>query len=102
MFADSAPNAVLVGHRPAGGANSVILTLETPKLAGSTLTFKASVPNEEVPQSAAKHAGTLHPTPPETFEAASLFIDSVPCEADEPTGTCSPGDRGLGAGVVAP
>lgn len=102
MFADSAPNAVLVEHRPDSEANSVILTLENPTLAGSTLTFDAIVLNEEVPQSVAKHAGTLHPTPPERFEAASLFIDDVPCEADESTGTCSPGDPGPAPRDIAP
>lgn len=102
LFADSAPNAVLVEHQPDGAANSIVLTLETPTLAESTLTFEAVLLTEEVPQSVAEHAGTLHPRPPETFEAASLFIDDVPCEVQEDAGVCAPGDPGVVPADVAP
>jgi len=102
LFADSAPNAVLVEHQPDGAANSIVLTLETPTLAESTLTFEAVLLTEEVPQSVAEHAGTLHPRPPETFEVASLFIDDVPCEVQEDAGVCAPGDPGVAPADVAP
>lgn len=78
MFADSAPNAVLVEHQATGEANSVVLTLENPSLSGTTLTFDALVLTEEVPQSVENHADEIHLMPPTTFEAASLFIDDVP------------------------
>lgn len=78
LFADSAPNAVLVEHQPTGAANSVVVTLDNPELAGATLTFEAVLLAEEVPASVANHAGTIHLTPPETFQEASFFIDDVP------------------------
>lgn len=78
MFADSAPNAVLVEHQPIGEANSVVLTLQNPSLSGTTLTFDALVLTEEVPSNVENHAGLIHHTPPANFQEASLFIDDVP------------------------
>jgi len=54
------------------------VTLDNPELAGATLTFEAVLLTEEVPASMENHAGTIHLTPPETFEEASFFIDDVP------------------------
>ena len=101
MFADSAPNAVLVEHQPTGEANSVVLTLENPQLSGSTLTFDALVLAEEVPSSVENHAGPIHLTPPATFEAASLFIDDVFCRRFQGDNSYA-GDFEVGGCTVTP
>lgn len=80
IFADSAPNAVLVEHYPNGREDSVVLTMSNPRLSEDSLTFDATVLLEEFPESLKSHAGTQYAQPPIQFEDASLFIDSVdPC-----------------------
>ncbi len=78
MFADSAPNAVLVEHEP-NGTDSSVLELTEPRLDGSTLTFTAKVLEVEAAEGpTVTAADQADPTmPPASFRAASLFIDDV-------------------------
>ena len=82
-FADSPPNAVLVEHSPSGVSDSVVLTISQPQLitspdgASSSVTFRGDLITDEHPEALKRIAGTLHTTPPATFNDASLFIDDI-------------------------
>lgn len=84
LFADSAPNAVLVEHDPSGTESSV-LELTDPVLDGTTLRFTARVLEVEAADGltspttgdATDGAAAGPASPPATFRAASLFIDDV-------------------------
>lgn len=78
LFADSAPNAVLVEHDPAGDTDSFVLELSDPAFDGTTLTFAAKVVHGEDHSSQLPGlTATPYTTPPETFSTVSLFIDNV-------------------------
>ena len=76
LFADSAPNAVLVEHDPTGTESSV-LELTDPQLDGTTLRFTAKVLEVEAKQGPTATDPATAPAPPASFRAASLFIDDV-------------------------
>lgn len=78
MFADSAPNAVLVEHAPTGDTDSLVVVLSDPRLDGSTMTYTAEIlADENHPSSVKGMVGAPHAVPPATFADASLFIDDV-------------------------
>lgn len=78
IFADSAPNAVLVEHTPDGATDSLVLVLTEPRLEDRTLSFTADVLEDEAhPSGLDGMVGEPHATPPSSFSAASLFIDDV-------------------------
>jgi hypothetical protein len=84
MFADSAPNAVLVEHRPDGATDSLVVVLTNPvlDLAGGTLGYDIEVlADEDHPDAIAGLTGDVHDETPTEFRAASLFIDNM--EMDE-------------------
>ncbi len=77
LFAESAPNAVLVEHEPSG-TDSSVLELTDPVLDGTTLRFTARVLEVEAADGpTAADASSTSPAPPASFRAASLFIDDV-------------------------
>lgn len=77
MFADSAPNAVLVEHQPDGESDSFVVELSDPKLDGTTLSFTAEVLDGEDHSGIAGVTATPHTDPPAKFQTVSLFIDDV-------------------------
>jgi hypothetical protein len=79
VFAEAAPNAVIVIHDPQGASDSFVVELTDPKLKGaSTLTFNAKVLQPDVMTPSSKQlAQSLYVTPPTSFTAVSLFIDDV-------------------------
>ncbi len=78
MFADSDPNAVLVEHEPAQAADSMVVELSDPALAGDSLSFTAKVlEDEEVTDNLKQIANVLHDDVPSTLSKVSLFIDAV-------------------------
>lgn len=78
MFADSAPNAVLVEHDPSGDTDSLVVVLTDPRLDGGTLSYTVEIlEDEEHPSSVQGMVGEPHAVPPATFADASLFIDDV-------------------------
>lgn len=80
MFADSAPNAVLVEHHPDGETDSLVVVLSLPVLdaASRTLTYDIEVLADEAhPESVRGLTGDVHDEAPTEFGAASLFIDSA-------------------------
>lgn len=86
MFADSAPNAVLVEHRPAGDTDSLVVVLTNPVLdtAARTLSYDIEVlADEDHPESVSGLVGNVHDDPPMEFAAASLFIDNTRPPAED-------------------
>lgn len=77
MFADAAPNAVLVEHQPDGGSDSFVVELSDPRLDGTSLSFTAKVIDGEDHSGIAGVTEAPHTNPPATFEVVSLFIDNV-------------------------
>jgi hypothetical protein len=80
MFADSAPNGVLVEHRPSGGTDSLVVVLSRPAFdaAAGTLSYEIEVlADEQHPESVQGLVGEVHDVAPTGFLAASLFIDSI-------------------------
>lgn len=80
LFADSAPNAVLVEHRPDGETDSLVVVLTNPvlDLAAGTLSYDIEVlADEDHPESIAGLVGNVHDDAPTEFRAASLFIDNM-------------------------
>ena len=80
LFADSAPNAVLVEHRPAGDTDSLVVVLTNPVLdtAARTLSYDIEVlADEDHPESVSGLVGYVHDDAPTEFLAATLFIDSM-------------------------
>lgn len=79
VFADAAPNAVMVIHDPQGSSDSFVVELTDPHLIRtSTLTFNAIVLTADVITPSSKQlARSLYETPPSTFQAVSMFIDDV-------------------------
>ncbi len=76
MFADSAPNAVLVEHDPSGDTDSLVVVLTDPVLDGSTMTYTAEILEDEAhPSSIEGIVGAPHAEPPAEFAGVSLFID---------------------------
>lgn len=75
VFADAAPNAVLIEHTPTGDSDSFVVVLTNPTLVSATsLAFDAAlVPSDVEPTG----VNNLYPVPPRAFRAASLFIDDV-------------------------
>jgi hypothetical protein len=81
MFADSAPNAVLVEHQPDGATDSLVVVLRRPVLdtVAGTLSYDIEVlADEQHPDSIDGLVGDLHDDPPAKFGAVSLFIDNAP------------------------
>lgn len=78
MFADSAPNAVLVEHQPDGESDSFVVELSDPRLDGTTLSFTAEVLDGEDHSGIAGVTVTPHTDPPAKFQTVSLFIDDTP------------------------
>ncbi|MFN7148141.1 MAG: hypothetical protein ACK4V6_01540 [Microthrixaceae bacterium] len=79
MFADSAPNAVLVEHRPDGETDSLVVVLSDAVFdpATRTLSYDVDVLADEAhPESVTGLIGDLHDEAPTDFGASSLFIDS--------------------------
>ncbi len=107
VFADSAPNAVLVEHAPTGDTDSLVVVLSDPRLDGSTMTYTAEIlTDENHPSSVKGMVGAPHAVPPATFADASLFIDDVsPPSWVEPAGpnqwVCK-GQFGWGAVLSSP
>jgi hypothetical protein len=82
MFADSAPNAVLVEHDPAGDTDSLVIVLTDPALDGSTVTYTVEILEDEAhPSSVDGIVDSPHVEPPAEFADVSLFIDDVNLEA---------------------
>lgn len=79
VFADAAPNAVLVEHNSDGASDSFVVELTKPQLIdASTLKFHAVVLAPNVISVGAKNlVNKAYATPPATFDAVSLFIDDV-------------------------
>ncbi len=80
LFADSAPNAVLVEHRPAGGTDSLVVVLTNPVLDTATRTLSYDIEvlaDENHPESFSGLVGMAHENAPTEFHAASLFIDDM-------------------------
>lgn len=80
LFADSAPNAVLVEHRPGGATDSLVVVLTDPVLDidAGTLSYTIEVlADEDHPESISGLVGDVHDSAPTEFRAASLFIDSI-------------------------
>lgn len=80
MFADSAPNGVLVEHRPDGEADSLVVVLSRPVLdtTSRTLTYDIEVLADEAhPDSVRGLTGDVHDEAPTEFGAVSLFIDNA-------------------------
>lgn len=81
MFADSAPNAVLVEHEPSGETDSLVVVLSDPRLDGSTMTYTAEILEDEAhPSSVEGIVNSTHVDPPAEFADVSLFIDDVNLE----------------------
>lgn len=81
MFADSAPNAVLVEHDPSGETDSLVVVLTDPALDGSTMTYTATILEDEAhPSSVDGIVNSPHADPPSEFADVSLFIDDVNLE----------------------
>ena len=79
VFAESAPNAVIVEHEPSGESDSFVVELTEPRLVNaSTMEFHAvPVTNQVQPASTKNVASSTYTNPPATFAAVSLFIDDV-------------------------
>lgn len=81
MFADAAPNAVLVEHDPTGDTDSLVLVLTDPEVDGTTMTYTAAIlEDEDHPSSVDGIVGAPHAEPPAEFADVSLFIDDVNLE----------------------
>ncbi len=94
MFADSAPNAVLVEHDPAGDTDSLVVVLTDPELDGSTMTYTAAViDDEDHPAGVEGIVGAPHVEPPAEFADVSLFIDDV--DLDSSVFSCVNGSGAL-------
>jgi len=100
LFAESAPNAVLVEHDPDGVAKSVVVELSSPRLSGGELTYAVTVLDAVPEGRLARVAGVAHENPVRSFQAVSLFIDDVKLSLCSLGGYCSVGDEGPGGGVV--
>jgi hypothetical protein len=93
LFADSAPNAVLVEHRPTGGTDSLVVVVSNPHfdVATHTVTYDIEVlADEDHPDSIGGLANKLHDRAPTEFGAVSLFIDNVVCYGAGGTPQCPP------------
>ena len=78
MFADSAPNVVLVEHEASGDSDSFVLTLFEPRLDASTLKFTAViVDGEDHSDQLPGLTATTYREPPAAFAITSLFIDGA-------------------------
>ena len=78
MFADSAPNAVLVEHDPTGDTDSLVVVLTDPRVDGATMTYTATIlEDEDHPAEVEGIVGAPHAEPPAEFADVSLFIDDV-------------------------
>jgi hypothetical protein len=99
LFAESAPNAVLVEHDPDGVAKSVVVVLSSPRLSGGELTYAVTVLDAVPEGRLAGVAGESHENPVRSFQAVSLFIDDVTLSCAQ-GGACVVGDTGPGGGVV--
>ncbi|MGA1420153.1 MAG: hypothetical protein ACO32O_08625, partial [Ilumatobacteraceae bacterium] len=100
LFAESAPNAVLVEHDPDGVARSVVVVLSSPRLSGGELMYAVTVLDAVPEGRLARVAGESHENPVRSFQAVSLFIDDVKLSLCSLGGYCSVGDEGPGGGVV--
>lgn len=79
LFADSAPNAVLIEHEPDGATDSLVVVLTNPvyDLAAGTLTYDVEILADEHHPERLVALVDHHQRPPVTMRAVSLFIDSV-------------------------
>lgn len=79
LFADSAPNAVLVEHEPSGGTDSLVVVLTDPMydIAARTLSYAVEILADELHPERLTALVDHHQRPPVAMRAVSLFIDSV-------------------------
>lgn len=79
MFADAAPNAVLVTRGADGAAASFVLELSHPSVDGTTMTYAASVvKGQDRPSTLPDVMPAPDVPPPAELRTVSLFIDDVP------------------------
>ncbi len=95
LFADSAPNAVLVEHEPDGSTDSLVVVLTDPTydLATAELSYVVTILADEAHPERVSGLGDTHAQPPVMMRTISLFIDSV--EDAEAEGSLA--DAGTGA-----
>ena len=78
IFQGDAPNAVLVELNPAGAEDSVVMTLGTPKMTGSVVTYPVTIlADEAISETLEGAVGTRKAAAPMKFNTASLFIDGA-------------------------
>ncbi|CAN5665948.1 hypothetical protein BH10ACT3_BH10ACT3_23170 [soil metagenome] len=85
VFADSSPNAVLVEHRPDGGADSLVVVLSRPVFDNVTRTLSYDIQvlaDEQHPESVEGLVGEVYDETPTEFRDVSLFIDNAICVED--------------------
>ena len=78
LFADAAPNAVLVEHLADGSTDSLVVTMYSPTLTDDGLQFRAVLlEDEKHPERLKRLIGMAHADMPTSVGEATLFIDSV-------------------------
>jgi hypothetical protein len=79
LFADSAPNAVLVEHEPSGETDSLVVVLTDPSydMAAGTLSYGVEILADEFHPERLVALADGHTRPPVMMRWVSLFIDSV-------------------------
>ena len=79
LFADSAPNAVLIEHEPSGETDSLVVVLTNPvyDMAAGTLAYDVEILEDEFHPERLLALTEAHVRPPTMMRAVSLFIDSV-------------------------
>ena len=79
LFADSAPNAVLVEHEPSGETDSLVVVLTDPiyDMAARTLSYGVEILADELHPERLVALADGHTRPPTMMRWVSLFIDSV-------------------------
>ena len=85
LFADSAPNAVLIEHEPSGATDSLVVVLTNPSydMAAHTLSYTVEVLADEFYPERLMALAKGHADPPVALRAVSLFIDSVQDLSDD-------------------
>lgn len=93
LFADSAPNAVLVEHEPDGATDSVVVVLTDPEYdpAAGELAYVVTILADEQHPDRVSDLGHAYVQPPATMRTVSLFIDSVQDAASDGITELAPG-----------
>jgi hypothetical protein len=94
LFADSAPNAVLVEHEPDGTTDSIVVVLTEPRydMAADELSYAVRILADLEHPERVSGLGDAHLQPPVIMRFISLFIDSVEdLEAETPLEDFVPG-----------